>query len=81
MWHLQVPVHTEARTFPLTLETNIYRSDADADVLADYVLALLHHDDGSEDVKAKCQTEMSNFLTEGRTCPFASSYTALLLIR
>ncbi|ROW15226.1 hypothetical protein VPNG_02927 [Cytospora leucostoma] len=39
-------------------------SDADADVLADYVLALLHHDDGSEDVKAKCQTEMSNFLTE-----------------
>lgn len=39
-------------------------SDADADVLADYVLALLHHDDGTEDVKAKCQTEMSNFLTE-----------------
>lgn len=39
-------------------------SDADADVLADYVLALLHHDDGTEDVKSKCQTEMSNFLTE-----------------
>lgn len=43
------------------------RSDADADVLADFVLALLHHDDGSEDVKSKCMSEMGNFLTEGRT--------------
>ncbi|POS71102.1 hypothetical protein DHEL01_v210507 [Diaporthe helianthi] len=39
-------------------------SDADADVLADYVLALLHSDDGSEDVKLKCMSEMDNFLTE-----------------
>lgn len=39
-------------------------SDADADVLADYVLALLHSDDGSEDVKSKCMSEMGNFLTE-----------------
>lgn len=53
-----------------------YRSDADADVLADYVLALLHHDDGTEDVKAKCQTEMSNFLTEGRK----QSSLALVLV-
>ncbi|KAJ0117843.1 hypothetical protein J7T55_014292 [Diaporthe amygdali] len=35
-----------------------------ADVLADFVLALLHHDDGSEDVKSKCMSEMGNFLTE-----------------
>ncbi|KAL1882823.1 hypothetical protein Daus18300_000461 [Diaporthe australafricana] len=39
-------------------------SDADADVLADFVLALLHHDDASEDVRAKCMSEMGNFLTE-----------------
>ncbi|KAG8166371.1 hypothetical protein KVR01_002060 [Diaporthe batatas] len=39
-------------------------SDADADVLADYVLALLHSDDGTEDVKSKCMSEMGNFLTE-----------------
>lgn len=37
-------------------------------MLADFVLALLHHDDGSEDVKSKCMSEMGNFLTEGRTC-------------
>lgn len=36
-------------------------------MLADFVLALLHHDDGSEDVKSKCMSEMGNFLTEGRT--------------
>lgn len=35
-------------------------------MLADFVLALLHHD-GSEDVKSKCMSEMGNFLTEGRT--------------
>lgn len=52
----------------LTFETP-NRSDADADVLADFVLALLHHDDGSEDVKSKCMSEMGNFLTEGRTRP------------
>ena len=46
---------------------NSNRSDADADVLADFVLALLHHDDGSEDVKSKCMSEMGNFLTEGTT--------------
>jgi len=38
-------------------------------VLADYVLALLHHDDASEDVKSKCMSEMGNFLTEGRAWP------------
>lgn len=36
-------------------------------MLADFVLALLHHDDGSEDVKSKCMSEMGNFLTEGTT--------------
>lgn len=39
-------------------------SDADADVLADYVLALLRHDGDVQDVRRLCETEIPDFLKE-----------------
>ncbi|KUJ10326.1 RNA-binding domain-containing protein [Mollisia scopiformis] len=42
-------------------------SDADADVLADYVLALLRHDGDVETVRALCEREMPDFLKEDST--------------
>ncbi|TQS37946.1 hypothetical protein Golomagni_01558 [Golovinomyces magnicellulatus] len=39
-------------------------SDADADVLADYVLALLRHDGDDETVRALCESEIPDFLKE-----------------
>ncbi|CZR62353.1 uncharacterized protein PAC_12250 [Phialocephala subalpina] len=42
-------------------------SDADADVLADYVLALLRHDGDVVTVRALCEREMPDFLKEDST--------------
>ncbi|KAL1870825.1 hypothetical protein VTK73DRAFT_2382 [Phialemonium thermophilum] len=39
-------------------------SDADADVLAEYVLALLRHDGSVEDVRKLCEEEIPDFLKE-----------------
>ncbi|KAK1834349.1 hypothetical protein QBC39DRAFT_424285 [Podospora conica] len=39
-------------------------SDADADVLADYVLALLRHDGSPDDVRKLCESEIPDFLKE-----------------
>ncbi|KAL2200601.1 hypothetical protein P885DRAFT_66253 [Corynascus similis CBS 632.67] len=39
-------------------------SDADPDVLADYVLALLRHDGGIDDVRKLCEDEIPDFLKE-----------------
>lgn len=39
-------------------------SDADSDVLADYVLALLRHDQGEEEVKNLCVEQLDDFLRE-----------------
>lgn len=41
------------------------RSDADSDVLADYVIALLKHDGDAASVRALCEAEIPDFLTEG----------------
>ena len=41
-----------------------HRSDADADVLADYVLALLRHDGDVNTVRALCEAEIPDFLKE-----------------
>ncbi|RDW92171.1 hypothetical protein BP5796_01565 [Coleophoma crateriformis] len=41
-------------------------SDADADVLADYVLALLRHDGDVATVRRLCEEEIPDFLKEGR---------------
>lgn len=43
------------------------RSDADADVLADYVLALLKHDGSAQDVRRLCNEEIPDFLKEGES--------------
>ncbi|KAL5348274.1 hypothetical protein ACLOAV_006756 [Pseudogymnoascus australis] len=42
-------------------------SDADADVLADYVLALLRHDGDIETVRRLCEEEIPDFLKEDST--------------
>lgn len=44
----------------------VLSSDADADVLADYVLALLRHDGDIETVRRLCEEEIPDFLKEGR---------------
>lgn len=41
------------------------RSDADPDVLADYVLALLHHDGDEDSIRKLCESEIPDFLKEG----------------
>lgn len=40
------------------------RSDADGDVLAEYVLALLRHEGSVEDVRKLCEAEVPDFLNE-----------------
>lgn len=45
--------------------TDVYRSDADSDVLAEYVIALLKHDGDRESVRKLCEQEIPDFLTEG----------------
>ena len=39
-------------------------SDADAEVLAEYIIALLKHDGTKEDVRKLCEAEIPDFLTE-----------------
>lgn len=47
-------------------------SDVDADVLADYVLALLRHDGNADDVRQLCETELYDFLKD-EAKPFVAS--------
>lgn len=49
----------------------IDRSDADSDVLADYVLALLKHEQGDDEVERLCIDQLDDFLRE-RQCPVCS---------
>ena len=44
------------------------RSDADSDVLADYVIALLKHDGDRDAVRKLCEQEIPDFLSEGVYC-------------
>lgn len=54
-------------------------SDADADVLADYVLALLRHDGDIDTVRALCEQEIPDFLQEGAPIqPRQSSITLMI---
>lgn len=52
--------------FSTELTITIYSSDADADVLADYVLALLRHDGDENTVRQLCEAEIPDFLKEGK---------------
>lgn len=42
-----------------------YSSDADSDVLAEYVIALLKHDGDPDAVRKLCEQEIPDFLSEG----------------
>ena len=55
----------------LTVPSARTDSDVDADVLADYVLALLRHDGDASSVQKLCVTELDDFLKDGSSfCPF-----------
>lgn len=51
--------------FPFANAAGSNRSDADADVLAEYVLALLRHDAPIDEVRKLCEAEIPDFLKEG----------------
>jgi RNA-binding protein 26 len=40
-------------------------SEADPDVLSDYILALLRHDQTREEVRQTCITQLADFMTSG----------------
>jgi hypothetical protein len=40
-------------------------SDADSDVLADYVIALLRHDQPVDEVRKLCDDQLEDFLKDG----------------
>lgn len=42
-------------------------SEADPDVLSDYILALLQHDQPPAEVMATCITQLADFMTSGIT--------------
>ena len=50
----------------------VTRSDADADVLADYVLALLRHDGDMATVRTLCEEQLPDFLKEGLCATYIS---------
>lgn len=54
--------------------TDNISSDADSDVLADYVLALLRHDGDESTVRQLCDTEIRDFLTGGKLSLCAGLY-------
>ena len=58
--------------------TDISRSDADADVLADYVLALLRHDGDANAVRALCEAEIPDFLKEDSSVFVQDVFDAIL---
>lgn len=61
----------------LNAELTVCSSDADADVLADYVLALLRHDDTADNIRKMFDEEIPDFLREGMhfyTLPYPEPY-------
>ncbi|KAL8348404.1 hypothetical protein RB598_001616 [Gaeumannomyces tritici] len=52
-------------------------SDADIDVLADYVLALLGHDGSAQEVRENCEKEIPDFLQEDATVFLDDVFAAL----
>lgn len=65
-----------------------YRSDADTEVLADYIIALLKHDGDKKSIRELCEKEIPDFLTEGtlnriqlnRTLPAFPPYLRLVFV-
>ena len=50
------------RNAPTLIKCPLFRSDADSDVLADYVLALVKSEDPEHEVQQKCREELIDFL-------------------
>jgi RNA-binding protein 26 len=48
-------------------------SEADPDVLSDYILALLRHDQSPEEVMQTCITQLADFISNGTQPPFPQS--------
>lgn len=48
----------------LTLDM-FYSSDADSEVLAEYIIALLKHDGDKKSIRELCEREIPDFLNEG----------------
>jgi len=46
-------------------------SEADPDVLSDYILALLRHDQSAEEVMQTCITQLADFITS--SIPFSAA--------
>lgn len=67
-----------ARLVRRMLTSAEHRSDADSDVLADYVIALLKHDGDPASVRKLCEEEIPDFLTEGgfRNAPCLIAFEA-----
>jgi hypothetical protein len=47
-------------------------SEADPDVLSDYILALLRHDQAPAEVMATCITQLTDFMSSGILYPLAA---------
>ncbi|RDA95219.1 hypothetical protein CP533_1832 [Ophiocordyceps camponoti-saundersi (nom. inval.)] len=54
----------EAPSWCLRMADGSNSSDADSDVLAEYVIALLKHDGSHDDVRKLCEQEIPDFLSE-----------------
>jgi len=51
-------------------------SEADPDVLGDYILALLRHDQPTEQVMATCISQLADFMNSGLPFPLPSLCTS-----
>jgi hypothetical protein len=49
-------------------------SEADPDVLADYILALLRHDQGRDDIMETCISQLADFMSSGLDPPSVSFF-------
>lgn len=56
-------------TNPASSDRSRTDSDVDADILAEYVVALLQHDTSSADARQMCRSELYDFLKDGRHFP------------
>ena len=45
-----------------TTRSHCYRTEADPDALADYIITLLEHDKSSADLKVGCKEQLNDFL-------------------
>jgi hypothetical protein len=69
MDHQEAGRHVSRLDFPprvgASLTSSVNSSDADSDVLADYVLALIRSEDTDEEVRANAEENLKDFLRDG----------------